>query len=462
MKIELAVENGEKIYLQLYYKLKELIENGEIKGKIFSIRELAKNLGVSISTVVKAYEELEKNGYIYLRGGSGAYVKYNREKKFYLEDHMENEIFKYAYFNSEYRIDFSTASPNADFFPIEELKKAINYILDRDGGKALLYENPQGYLELRKAIKKELKDDGIDVGIKDIQIMSGAQQGIDILSKSLIYPGDIVVTEDPAYKGAVVSFKNNGAKVERISMKKDGLDIKELEDILKRDKIKFIYTAATFHNPTGISISEKKRIELLELAEKYDFYIIEDDCSSDIYFDKKKIRSIKSYDKNNRVIYIKSYSKVFMPGFRLGFMVAPEKIANSVLAGKYSSDISNSGLNQRVFQYFLEKGIWNEHIEKSRKEFHKKQKYMYSRLKKIENIKINKPKGGMCFWIELPKEITGEAVYMKLAKRGVGILPGVVFSEKAYNYIRLSFAQCNEKEIDDGIEILKKVIDELR
>lgn len=101
---------------------------------------------------------------------------------------MENEIFRYGYFSSEYRIDFSTASPNADFFPVEELKKAINYILDRDGGKALLYENPQGYLELRKTIKKELKADGIDVEIKDIQIMSGAQQGIDILSKILIYP----------------------------------------------------------------------------------------------------------------------------------------------------------------------------------------------------------------------------------------------------------------------------------
>ena len=154
MEIELSRENGEKIYLQLYSKLKEMIENGEIKGKIFSIRELAKSLKVSISTVVKAYEQLEKNDYIYLRGGSGAYVKYSREKKLYLEDHMENEIFKYGYFNSEYRIDFSTASPNADFFPIEELKKAINYILDRDGGKALLYENPQGYIELRKSIKE--------------------------------------------------------------------------------------------------------------------------------------------------------------------------------------------------------------------------------------------------------------------------------------------------------------------
>lgn len=460
--IEIKLKKGEKIYLQLYSKLKEQIESGELKGKILSIREMANTLCVSRATVIKAYEQLEKNGYIFLRGGSGAYVKYNKEKKFYPEDHMENEIFKYGYFNYDYRIDFSTASPSADFFPVEELKKSINYILDRDGGRALLYENPQGYLELRKSIKKELKENGIEAEVKDIQIVSGAQQGIDILSRTMLYSGDVVVTEDPVYKGAVTSFKNSGARVERASMKKDGIDLKEVEAIAKRDRIKFLYTASTYQNPTGISMSEKKRIELLNLAEKYDFYIVEDDCSSDIYFEKEKIRSIKSYDKNSRVIYIKSYSKVFMPGFRLGFILAPPKIADSVLAGKYSSDISNSGLNQRVFQYFLEQGIWKEHIEKSRKEFARKQKYMYSRLRKIEDIKINKPKGGMCLWVELPKEITGEAVYMKLARRGVGILPGVVFSERAYNYIRISFAQCSEKEIDEGIEILNTVIEELR
>ena len=140
--LDISLKSGEKIYIQIYYKLKEMIENGELKGKIFSIRELAKKFGVSHSSVIKAYEKLEENGYIYLRGGSGAYVNYNIEKKFYPEDHMENEIFKYGYFNSEYRIDFSTASPSADFLPVEELKKSINHILDRDGGKALLYENP--------------------------------------------------------------------------------------------------------------------------------------------------------------------------------------------------------------------------------------------------------------------------------------------------------------------------------
>lgn len=460
--LDISLKSGEKIYIQIYYKLKEMIENGELKGKIFSIRELAKKFGVSHSSVIKAYEKLEENGYIYLRGGSGAYVNYNIEKKFYPEDHMENEIFKYGYFSSEYRIDFSTASPSADFLPVEELKKSINHILDRDGGKALLYENPLGYMELRKSIKKQLKKEGIDVEIKNIQIVSGAQQGIDIISKVMITSGDIVVTEDPVYKGAIVSFKNNGAKVEKVQLKKDGIDLKELEKILKREKTRFLYTASTYQKPTGISMSESKRKELLKLAEKYDFYIIEDDCSSDIYFSDERIKSIKSFDKNNRVIYIKSYSKVFMPGFRLGFIIVPEKIATSVLGGKYSSDISNSGLNQRVFQYFLEEGIWEKHIERSRKEFKRKQLYMYNRLKKIENLKLNKPKGGMNLWVELPYEITGEAVYMKLLRRGVGILPGVVFSEKAYNYIRLSFAQCTVEEIDEGIKILETVIDELR
>ena len=460
--LNISLKKGEKLYLQLYYKLKEMIEDGQLKGKIFTIRELSNSMKVSRSTVIKAYEQLEKNDYIYLRGGSGAYVKYTKEKKYYAEDHMENEIFKYGYFNYDYKIDFATASPSADFFPVEELKKSINFVLDRDGGKALLYENPQGYFELRKSIRKALREDGIGAETNEIQIVSGAQQGIDILSRAMVHHGDVVVTEKLAYKGAITSFKKSGAKIGRISIEKDGMNLMELENIAKSEKIKFVYTASTYHNPTGVSMSEKKRIEILKLADKYDFYIIEDDCSSEIYFHGEKIKSIKSYDENNRVIYIKSYSKIFMPGFRLGFILAPRKIADSVLAGKYSTDISNSGINQRVFQYFLEEGIWKEHIEKSRIEFKKKQQYMYNKLKKIENIKINKPKGGMCFWIELPKEITGEGVYLKLIRRGVGILPGVVFSEKAYNFIRLSFAQCNEKEIDEGIEILSKVIDELR
>ena len=459
--LDVSLKENEKKYIQIYYKLKEMIEKGELKGKIFSIRELSKKFGVSISSVIKTYEKLERDGYIYLRSGSGAYVNYNIEKKFYPEDHMENEIFKYGYMNNEYRIDFSTATPSADFLPIDELKKSINYILDRDGGKALLYENPLGYLELRKSIKKQLEEEGIVTNLQNIQIVSGAQQGIDIISKVILSHGDIVVTEDPVYKGAIVSFKKSGARVEKIPLKKDGIDLKILEKILKREKIKFLYTASTYQNPTGISMSDKKRVELLNLAEKYDFYIMEDDCSSDIYFSNEKIKSIKSYDKNDRVIYIKSYSKVFMPGFRLGVIVVPSSMVSQVLGGKYSSDISNSGLNQRVFQYSLEEGMWKKHIDSSRKEFKRKQLYMYKKLKEIENLKVNKPKGGMCLWVELPYEITGEAVYMKLSKRGVGILPGVVFSEKAYNYIRLSFAQCTKEEIDEGIDILEKVIKEL-
>lgn len=460
--LEVSLNKNEKIYIQIYYKLKELIEKEELKGRIFSIRELAKKLNVSNFSIIKAYEELEKDGYISIRSGSGAYVIYNKTKKFFPEDHMENEVFKFEYFNDKCNIDFSVASPSADIFPIDELKKSINDILDRDGGEALLYENPLGYIGLRESIKKQLQEEGIETEINKIQIVSGAQQGINIISEILIHSGDIVVTEDPVYKGAITSFKNNGAQIKKINLKRDGIDFNSLEKILKKEKIKFIYITSNYQNPTGIVMSDKKKIELLKLANKYNFYILEDDCNSDICFSSEKIKSIKSYDKYDKVIYIKSYSKIFMPGFRLGFIIAPNQISNSVLNRKYYSDISNSGLNQRIFQYFLEKGTWEKYIEKSKKIFMKKQLLMYKELKKIEGIKVKKPNGGMNLWIKLPYDITGEAVYIKLLKNGVKILPGTIFSEKAYNFIRMSYAQCNDSQIIEGVKLLGKVIEELK
>lgn len=280
------------------------------------------------------------------------------------------------------------------------------------------------------------------------------------MSQILIQNGDIVVLENPTYKGAVNSFLNSGASIKKISIEDDGINLDELESFLKFNKIKLLYTIPIFQNPTGVTLSENKKIKLLKLAEKYNFYILEDDSSSDIYFNKK-ILPLKSFDNNNRVIYIKSYSKVFMPGFRLGFMITPNSLINEIIRAKYSSDISTSGLNQRIFQYFLENDIWKEYTEKLRVHFKEKQLFLIEKLSNIDKISFSKPQGGLSFWIKLPNNITGEAVYFKLIKQGVKIIPGVVFSNDFPNYIRLSFAQCSLEDIDRGIEILKNTIEEL-
>ena len=451
---------GDTLYLKLYNCIRDKIEKGEITSRLQAIRKTAKTLDLSPSTVIKAYELLEKNGYVASKKGSGFYVTYHQEQAFYPEDYMKNEDFKYSYFNEECEIDFSSASPKSNLFPIEKLKSAISDILDIDGEKALLYENPQGNLKFRTTIQNQLKYVGIKAPIKNIQIISGAQQGINLISKVMIQSGDIVVTEEPTYKGAVTSFRENGGKIVPIPLTQDGMDIEKLEEFLKYNSVKLLYIIPIFHNPTGISLSAEKAKKLVELAYRHNFYIVEDDSSSDIYF-KKRIKPIKSYDRYNKVIYIKSYSKVFMPGFRLGFMVLPQEITQSIVRTKYSTDISTSGLNQRIFHYFMENRIWESYTDDLRAEFSKKQDYLYKKLKSIPDISFEKPNGGLSFWINLPEDITGEAVYFKLLKEGVSIIPGVVFSPNYSNYIRLSFAQCSYEDMDIGVEKFAMVLTEL-
>ena len=463
MDKSIEIEKNGKIYLQLYFQIKEKIEKGKIKGKLIPVRKLAKELEISPSTVVKAYDELEKNGYITKKEGSGAYVKFQRKKNVYLEDHMESETFRYGYFNPEFNIDFASATPNETILPMASLKKAINFVLDRDKESAFLYEDPQGYYYLRKTISEKLKkEENIYIDMKNIQIVSGAQQGIDIISKAFLCPNDCVVVEEPTYRGARDSFKKIGCKIFEISMQNDGFSIKELEKILRTKKIKLFYTMSNFQNPTGISISDKKKKRLLELAEKFDFYILEDDGLSNLYFSGEKPTTLKSMDKNNRVIYIKSYSKIFMPGLRLAYILIPENMLDIILSRKFFGDVYHSGLNQRAFQYLLENGDWDLHMEKARKIFKEKQKIMYKCLKQIKDISFKKPKGGLCFWIKLPENISSKAVYVNMLSNGVGILPGVVFSEKKDNYVRISFAQCEEKCIEEGIKYFSCAIDKLK
>lgn len=455
----LRIEKTGKIYLQLYSQIREQIEKEKLKGKLLPVRKLAKMLKISPSTVVKAYDELEKNDYVTKKEGSGVYVKFQKKKNVYLEDHMESETFRYGYFNPEYKIDFSSATPNETVLPMASLKKAINFVLDRDKESAFLYEDPQGYYYLRKTISNKLEtDEGVYVDTKNIQIVSGAQQGIDIISEAMLTLNDVVVVENPTYRGAKKSFKKKGCKILEVTMEKDGYSISELENILSRKKVKLFYTMSNFQNPTGISMSYLKKKKLIELAEKYDFYILEDDGLSNLYFSGEKPEALKCFDKSDRVIYIKSYSKIFMPGLRIAYITLPNFLVNSILTNKLSSEIFHSGLNQRAFQYLLESGDWDIHMEKARKVFGKKQKKMYEALKKITDIEFIKPKGGLSFWIKLPEEVSSKAVYVNMISNGVGILPGVVFSEDKDNYIRVSFAQCEMEDIEEGVRLLEKAI----
>ncbi|MBU5312068.1 PLP-dependent aminotransferase family protein [Tissierella carlieri] len=456
------------LYIQLYENFKVLIEENQLeKEKLPSIRSLAKSLGVNNVTVVSAYKLLEKEGYVYSIKGSGTYIKklpISDDMPYLEEGDMELMVSGILPVSKD-SINFASMSPTPDLFPIEEFKQALVEVLDRDGGQAFLYPEIIGYEPLRESISKFLvKNYGTKVDKDQILITSGGQQGLDIISKTLINHGDCILVENPTYSGALSAFKSRGAKIIGIPMNEDGIDIDLLKSYVKRYSPKFLYMMTNYQSPTTYSYSDDKKKELLFLSKEHEFYIIEDDFLTDLSFDDNDKKStLKSMDKHNQIIFIKSFSKIFMPGVRIGFITLPNKLFKEIIKAKHTTDVSSSGYLQRAFDLYLRKGYWKSHIEKIKRVYSEKYNIMTRELDKLNNYGISyvKPNGGLSIWLKLPKEIDVLELYKECTENNLAIVPGKVFfvDESIYsNYIRLSFGAINNDEIVEGLKILENII----
>lgn len=473
-EIKLDKNSTQHLYIQLYNQIKSLIINGEISHhtKLPPIRKLAELLTVNNVTIVNAYKLLEQEGYVYKKIGSGTFVQDLSTKD--LQNKLINE--EIQSFSEELNpsqgphvelkgqsINFASTAPTPDLFPVDDFKVVLNEVLDRDKGKAFVYQESEGYYPLRRSIKKYIESYGIDSDIESIQIISGAQQGIDILSKSLVEYGDIVFTESPTYAGAISAFKSRAARIIDIPIEEDGIDIRTLENKLRSFRPKFIYLMPNFQNPTGYSYSEEKKKKILQLAEEYNTFIVEDDYLSDLSFWGSGNSTLKSMDNSNRVIYIKSFSKLFMPGLRLAFMIIPKSIYNEVLSAKHTSDISTSGLIQRAFDLYLNKGKWRKHIEHMEEKYKKRSEILVQSLEKYmpKEISWYIPNGGLNFWLSLPQGYSANELYKLSVKNQVIFVPGSVFfpDQGVSTHFRISIASVYSEEIPKGIEKLSKLIE---
>lgn len=455
------------LYIQLYEKIISLIENNEFKDdKLPSIRKLAKSLQVNNVTIISAYNLLEQEGYVYSIKGSGTYIKKSplpMDISNLGEGDMDLMMSGILPLGNN-SINFASVSPTSDLFPIEEFKQSLVEVLDRDGGKAFLYPEITGYEDLRSSISKFLMDNyNTQVRTSQILITSGGQQGLDIISKTLLSPGECVFVENPTYSGALSAFKSRGAKVFGIPMKEDGIDLKLLESYAKRYKPKFLYMMTNFQSPTTYSYSNEKKLKVLSLAREYDFYIIEDDFLTDLYFHEEKRTPLKSLDKENQVIFIKSFSKIFMPGVRIGFITLPNKLFTDIIKAKHTTDVSSSGFLQRAFDLYLRKGFWKSHIKRIKEVYSEKYHLMIGGLDRLEKygLSYTDPKGGLSIWVKLPKTIDALELYNECEENGLAIVPGkIFFTDKSIysNYIRLSFGSVDNDEIIEGLNILENII----
>ncbi|GAA3660764.1 PLP-dependent aminotransferase family protein [Asaccharospora irregularis] len=453
-KYNFELKKDKSKYLQIYNHIMDLILKKEIQAneKLPPIRKLAKYMGVNNTTVVKSYELLEKEGYVYKTVGSGTFASS-------LSNEKPNTVTE-----GEDIIHLDNGNPSTGIFPIEDFKSAVNMALTHDGSSIFEYDEGLGSEDLRGKIVEYLKTRNIDTEKENIQIISGAQQGIDIVCKGLINYSDVVFVEEPTYNGAIEVFKSRGAKIISIPMLDDGIDIGILKLKLEKIKPKLIYTMPNFQNPTGISYSTYKKKKLIELAEEYGFYIIEDDFISDFAFNSLDNNPLKSYDDKNRVIYIKSFSKILMPGLRIGVVEIPNELLQKVLWAKYSSDISTPGLIQRSMYYYMENFDWDEYLKNIENIYTQKYNFAQSLIKEKLSSKLNvrNSNGGINFFLELPRGYLSRDFTEFMRKKGVSMLPGTYFFDNLVDdrYFRINIARASIQELEKGISIISENLDE--
>lgn len=464
IKLYKDIEFEEEIpkYVQISNFTKNLIEKKVIrdKEKLPTIRELAKVLEVNSVTIVNAYNKLKTEGYAYQKVGSGTYAKVKEYPNIFRREYS-NTLKKLRIDELPNIVDFTGETNTEVLFPIKDLKGIIDKVLDRDGANALVSDNSYGYKNLISTINNVFWDNQLNE--EDILIVSGAQQGIDIVSKGILNINDNVVVEKPTYGGALSVFKWKKANIFEVPIKEDGIDLDKFEKILQKNNIRCFYTMSYFQNPTGVSYSLEKKKRILELAEIYDFYIMEDDYLSELIYEKSiEYIPFKWLDRNERVIYIKSFSKIFLPGIRLGYLVAPEIFRESLQNSKFNTDITTSSLMQRALDLYIYESKWKENIKALNIEYSKR----YNIMQKILDndfgnlVSYIDPRGGLNFYLTLKdSKINSKELFLRLRKKGVYITPGIMFftsHNDGKNTFRIGFYQTDEDKIIKGLNILRE------
>lgn len=453
-------------YLQIVSCIKTLILKRKLKDKekLPSIRDLSLFLNVNNITAKNAYKKLMEEGYVDIIQGSGTFVS-----KIVLNGRIAKdfkETIKSVNYEDIQYIDFAKESIKRDYFPIERFKEIVMEVLNTSGADSLLYEETLGYMPLRRIIKDKFI--GEDINIDNILIISGAQQGIDLAAKVLVNVNSNVVVEKPTYNGALNVFGFRRANIYDIEINENGINLNKLEEILKRKNIELLYLMTYFQNPTGISYSMENKEKLLYLADKYGFYIIEDDYMSELIWNKNmEYKTLKSMDKNDRVIYIKSFSKIFLPGIRLGFLISPTKLKDSFRNSKINTDIATSSLMQRALKLYMEKDYYKEHINKMDLLYKEKYELTLNEINKylMNKVDFKEPQGGLSFFLKLKDhiQIDSNKLFYELKEKNVLITPASIYfknSEEGLKNFKISISSLSNEEIIKGINIISSTIRE--
>lgn len=450
----------------------ERVQNGMLLhgDSLPSLRSMAVDLQISLLTVRKAYKQLETKGYIRIEQGKGAYI-YKRVKKdfkpipYQWQQTKSINVMRSQYVMNQHRkyYDFSQAILYPRLLPNPFLSDEMHKLLNKDQMILATYGPVQGDSELRGEIANYLKEhQQLVTDPSQLLITSGAQQGINLIAQTLLKPGDIVLVESPCYGAALDVFVNKGAQIIPISLDENGIRSDLIDDICQRKNPVLLYVNPTFQNPTGTVMSKERRMEIVELAELYQFFILEDDSFGEIYFEDAIVPPpMKSFDTNGHVIYVKGFSKTLAPGLRIAALVAEGPIFEWLYAVKGSMDIGSPLLTQKALLPFLRAERMKNHLEKLRTALQIRRDITIDILLPLKEIQFEIPNGGFNLWVTLPDSIDPFTLLQKANEVDVSFLPGtacLLNHETQCNHLRISYSMLNEKDMLIGLEKLHDTI----
>jgi len=359
-------------------------------------------------------------------------------------------------------ITFAAGIPALETLPVDFIKKTINEALETNPGLALQYGVTDGYNVLVERLQQKVKNMGMSLKENGVMVTSGGQQVIDLLARSILNEGDVVLCELPTFIGGLNVFKSYNANVIGVPLEKDGINLEALEKQLKENDVKLLYTIPTFHNPMGTTMSELKRKAILALAHKYDFLIIEDNPYGELRFGGEEVPTMKSLDAEGRVIYAGSFSKILSPGLRVGFAVAPKPVLEKMVVAKQVIDVHTTMLSQIVAAEFLAWDGYDAHIKNCCDLYKKKSQLMAECIDRYlpEYVTHTNPNGGIFMWCDVDKDIDTKELLAKAVEKKVAYIPGYTFmidTEKPCSSFRLNYSIPSEEDIIKGIEILGEI-----
>jgi 2-aminoadipate transaminase len=470
---------GERpIYRQLSEQIARLISAGDLQmgERLPATRELAGQLGLNRTTVSAAYELLENQGLILGQVGRGSFVANppaGRARSEVADARSQSivwdELLPVAEGSSTIspfpiEISFSSSRPMREGFPLGAFRKIAREVVD--GPKAadiLELGSPLGYAPLRSYLLEEARATGLAQPGDDLLITNGCQQALDLLARVLATKGGPIAVEDPVYHGLWQVFARAGAELAPVQVGQAGVDLEALELLLERQHPRVLLVTPNFQNPTGATIPAPNRKRLMELARRYGTLVLESDIYSELRYTGQPLTRLKQLDTHGQVALLGSYSKISFPGLRVGWVLGPRPLIESLAQCKQMSDLHSDQLAQAVLLRFAESGELKKHLEQTRASGARRLGAVLRACRDNlpAGIRYSKPEGGMSLWLDLPAPLRAQEILARAREQGVDFLPGSYFSPGRPHTrgLRLSFGGLSPEQIDRGVRILGHVIE---